>query len=102
MPAISSELKQYLQFNAGRFSFNVLEAAPQPDGQTAYTVAFFIADIQKPIPEVVLFTFYQASDGGLCFSAENNRYRYNADDLPEGGFLKILEFQYRIKTEVKA
>ncbi|TNJ27773.1 hypothetical protein GMRT_10123 [Giardia muris] len=101
MPTVSPELQQYLQFNAGRFSFNVLEAISEEDGRTAYSVAFFIADIQKPIPEVVLFTFYQAADGSLCFSTENNRYRYNADDFPEGGFLKILEFQYRIKTEVK-
>lgn len=104
MDSVSPLLEQFLQVNTGGFQYNIVERGAE-DNVPFYKVVFFVLDPTQPIPDPILFTFYEVCDNGestLLFVLENYQYRCNIRHIAEGKFAAMLKARFDQKLKAKA
>lgn len=103
MSVASPLLEQFLMVNSGNFQYNIVERGSDGD-MLYYKVAFFLMDPKDPIPEAIVFTFYENSSNGentLLFVPENYHYKCDTRCIAEGKFSALLMSHFNQKLRAK-
>ncbi|EFO61648.1 Hypothetical protein GLP15_1757 [Giardia lamblia P15] len=104
MTVASPLLEQFLMVNSGNFHYNIVDKGVDGD-MSFYKVAFFLVDPKEPIPEAIIFTFYERSSNGentLFFVPENYHYRCDTRCIAEGKFSALLMSRFNQKLRAKS
>lgn len=103
MSVASPILEQFLMVNSGNFKYNIVEKGADGD-MLYYKVVFFLMNPKDPIPETIMFTFYEGSNNGnptLLFVPENYQYRCDTRSIAEGKFSTLLTSYFNQKLRAK-